>query len=133
MGDVVNLPVNNPDALQVTFEDFWKKYPRRVAKKDAEKAWRAVDPAEHEKLMLAIDTQKRSEQWKRDNGQYVPYPASWLRGERWNDELEGADLTMGECCWNRNGNREPGKPKCSAPATKEKNGVPYCDHHHART
>lgn len=128
MGEVVRLNMENPDAIQVSFSDFWAKYPRKVAKKDAEKAWRQVDPSEHQKILSAIEKQRRSEQWKKSAGQFVPYPASWLNGERWNDELDG-DLSMGICCWNRNGTREPGKPKCEMQGSTEKNGIVYCTHH----
>lgn len=128
MGDVVPIGMENPDAIKVTFSDFWSKYPRKVAKKEAEKAWRQVDPAEHQKILVAIEKQRKSEQWKRDGGQYIPFPATFLRGERWTDELDG-DLSMGECCWNRNGTREPGKPKCNAQGTTEKAGIVYCANH----
>ena len=30
---------------------------------------------------------KQTEQWKKDNGKYVPYPATWLNQERWTDEI----------------------------------------------
>jgi hypothetical protein len=118
----------NPDAAQVTFEEFWRAYPRRVAKKDALKAWQQIRPNLHAKIMSAIAEQRKSEQWRKDGGQFVPYPASWLRGERWDDEI-ATDLSMGECVWNRNGNREPGKPKCSSPGSVEKNGMVFCRHH----
>jgi hypothetical protein len=126
MGNVV--PMQNPDALQVSFSDFWAKYPRKVAKKDAERAWKQIDPTEHQKVLAAIDRHRKSEQWRKDGGQFIPFPASWIRGERWTDELEG-DLSMGECCWNRNGTREPGKPKCTTSGSTEKNGIVYCAHH----
>jgi hypothetical protein len=116
----------NPDAVQVTFEDFWKQYPRRVAKKDAFRAWQRIKPDVHQKLMSALEQQRKSEHWSSPS--YIPYPATWLNGERWEDELDG-DLTMGECSWNRNGNREPGKGKCPSSGTTEKNGIVYCAHH----
>lgn len=118
----------NPDAVQVSFEDFWRTFPRRLAKKDALKAWQRIDPSMHARIMTSLTQQKKSEQWRKDSGQFIPYPASWLNGERWEDELEG-DLSMGECCWNRNGNREPGKPKCTTSGSTEKNGIVYCAHH----
>jgi hypothetical protein len=128
MGNVLPMTSDNPDAIQVSFSDFWAKYPRRVAKKDAEKAWRGIEPIEHQKILRALEQQKRSDQWRREGGQYVPYAASWLRGERWTDELEG-DLSMGECAWNRHGTREPGKPKCTNAGSTEKNGIVYCQQH----
>ena len=31
-----------------------------------------------------------SAQWQRDNGQYIPHPATWLNQGRWDDELTPA-------------------------------------------
>jgi hypothetical protein len=138
MGNVVDLKMaaagdetTNPDAPQFTFADFWKLYPRRVARKDAEKAWLRIEPEIYPKIFAAVAKARTTDDWRRENGKYVPYPASYLRGERWDDELE-TDLTMGVCCWNQNGTREPGKPRCARPATKEKNGVVYCADHAGR-
>ena len=30
----------------------------------------------------------RSDQWRKHDGQFIPYPATWLRQERWDDELK---------------------------------------------
>lgn len=37
--------------------------------------------------MQALETQKQSDQWRRDGGQYVPYASTWLHQKRWEDEL----------------------------------------------
>lgn len=76
--------------ISTDFDVFWRAYPRKHAKGDARKAWHqtaAIRPPV-EQLLAAIDAAKRSEQWRRDGGQYIPYPATWLRGERWEDEHE---------------------------------------------
>jgi hypothetical protein len=120
----------NPDMSRVSFADFWKAYPRRVARKDAEKAWHKIDAAEYPKILEAVGRQRKTEDWRRDGGRYIPYPASFLRGERWLDELE-ADLSMGQCAWNINGNRGP-EPRCTQSGVTEKNGVVYCKLHGER-
>ena len=43
-----------------------------------------------ETLLTAIDWQKRGEQWSRDNGRYVPNPATWLNQGRCDDEVTTA-------------------------------------------
>lgn len=68
------------------FEEFWAKYPKKVAKSTAKKAFEKVS-APLETLLTAIDRQKCSEQWSKDGGQFIPNPATWLNQERWNDEL----------------------------------------------
>lgn len=117
----------NPDELQLSFEDFWKMFPKRVARKDAMKAWAKVSPREYPKIIRAIEQQKMCDDWTDQGGKFIPYPASWLNGERWYDEM-GTDLTMGECMWNCNGTREAG-PKCSGPGSGEKRGTVYCAKH----
>ena len=37
-------------------------------------------------LLDAVEAQKRSPQWTRDGGQFIPYPATWLNQRRWEDE-----------------------------------------------
>lgn len=119
----------NLDSPKFAFEDFWLAYPRRVARKDAEKAWLKIDASQHEKIFSAVAEQRKTEDWRKSSGQYIPYPASYLRGERWLDELE-ADISMGQCKWNINGNRGP-EPRCITAGSIEKNGVVYCKKHGA--
>lgn len=73
----------------VDFERFWKAYPRKVAKADALKAFEKNVPGPLlETVLNALEKQKRSEDWTRDSGRYIPYPATWLNGKRWEDEQE---------------------------------------------
>jgi hypothetical protein len=78
--------VSLPAQEQITFEDFWALFPRHVAKKDALKAWIQTDPALHVEILTSLVAWRKV--WlDRNEIQYVPYPATWLRGERWTDEL----------------------------------------------
>jgi hypothetical protein len=73
----------------VDFDTFWKEYPRKVSKQQAVKAWRSLNP-DHTLLttmLQAIEKQKRSEQWQKDQGKFIPHAATWLNGKRWEDEL----------------------------------------------
>lgn len=67
------------------FEEFWAAYPRKDAKPIALKAFSKVK-APVAQLLAAIAKQKQSEGWLKENGQFIPMPASWLNAERWNDE-----------------------------------------------
>ena len=75
------------------FDRFWAAYPKKKAKADAEKAFRVlkVDEDLLSTILLALEKQKRSPDWTKEGGQYVPYPATWLRGRRWEDEEAKAD------------------------------------------
>ena len=123
-----NDPLPNPDILVAGFDDFWRAYPRRIAKKEALKAWNRIKSPVYPKIFAALEHQRRSDAWSHDNRRFIPHPATWLNGERWEDELE-ANGSLGECCWNRNGSREPGRPKCSRWAEMEKAGIAYCKTH----
>ena len=47
-----------------------------------------------ESLVSAIERQKCSLQWSRDNGQYIPNPSTWLNQGRWDDEMPGLSATQ---------------------------------------
>ncbi len=78
---------------EASFERFWAAYPKKTAKKQALKAWHKLwqelepDKALIDVILSSLEQQKRSVQWTKDGGQFIPYPASWLNGRRWEDEL----------------------------------------------
>ena len=68
------------------FDSFWTAYPRREAKKAARKAWdRAKDKPALAAILSAIERAKRTEQWLREGGRFIPLPATWLNQGRWDD------------------------------------------------
>ncbi|MCU8973816.1 helix-turn-helix domain-containing protein [Pseudomonas aeruginosa] len=69
------------------FEEFYQAYPKHKDRAKAEKAWRKIDPALHPVIMAALPKHCRQRDWLKDNGQFVPLPASWLNGRRWEDEI----------------------------------------------
>lgn len=72
------------------FEAFWAAYPRKVGKKDAQRAF-AKAGVPLATLLDALEKQKKSRQWTKDDGQYIPHPATWLNGRRWEDETQAQD------------------------------------------
>jgi len=72
------------------FDTFWAAYPKKVAKADARKAWAQTKDIRPEltNLLTAINANCKTESWMKSGGAFIPYPATWLRGERWEDELE---------------------------------------------
>ena len=69
------------------FADFWADYPRKKSKGDAEKAWKQLKMNDDfmEKVMLGLTRCKRSNDWLKDDGQFIPYPATWIRAKGWED------------------------------------------------
>lgn len=76
--------------LSEYFDKFWSAYPKKTAKQSALKAFLKLNPDEEllNKMLSSLEQQKKSVQWTKDNGQYIPYPATWLNGKRWEDELQ---------------------------------------------
>jgi hypothetical protein len=66
------------------FGIFWAVYPKRVAKKDAERAWKRLTSQQRVAAMEALP--RHIENWAEP--EFIPYPASWLNGERWEDEIQ---------------------------------------------
>ena len=77
---------SNARARESAFDHFWSAYPKKVGKEAARKAFAKVK-APIDTLLAAIEKQKRSAQWNKDNGQYIPNPATWLNQGRWEDEV----------------------------------------------
>ena len=72
------------------FEKFWSAYPKKKDKANAVKAFKKVK-VPVSVLLDAIEKQKKSEDWKKEGGKFIPYPTTWLNGKRWEDE----DITLG--------------------------------------
>ena len=77
------------DAGGELFDRFWALYPKKRNKPVALRAWRRLNPTAALCMTMsrALKRQMASEEWQKDGGRYVPYPASWLNGARWEDEL----------------------------------------------
>jgi len=70
------------------FISFWNSYPKRIGKKATLKAWmKAKDKPLIDYILSKINQQKESDQWKKDNGQYIPNPSTWINQGRWDDEI----------------------------------------------
>ena len=77
---------------QSHFDEFWASYPKKVGKEAARKAWNRLKPdkALRERIAAAVATAKESQQWNRENGRFIPNPATWLNQGRWDDEYTPA-------------------------------------------
>lgn len=70
------------------FDQFWAAYPRKRKRLDALKAYEQArrDGVTLDTMLAALDWQRHQSQWVRDGGQYIPYPASWIRAGSYDDE-----------------------------------------------
>ena len=81
-------------AREEDFARFWAAYPRKEGKQTAISAFKKVT-APVEILLSAIEEQKKSHQWQKDNGQFIPHPATWLNGKRWEDQITTEQPSQG--------------------------------------
>jgi uncharacterized protein YdaU (DUF1376 family) len=73
---------------QADFDRFWERYPRKRSKGKAEDVWAELRPDNQlvEIMLTKIEEASRSEEWTKDAGKWIPYPASWLIAKGWEDE-----------------------------------------------
>lgn len=89
-------PKSKKETHEGEFEIFWQAYPKKKAKGTAERAFeKAIKKTDLDTLLCAIEDQKDSKQWQEKNGQFIPYPATWLNAECWKDELIKEELEEG--------------------------------------
>jgi hypothetical protein len=72
------------------FVAWYAIYPRREARADAWRAWqqtRARRPV-LDVLITSVQQHAAVHGWCAARRQYIPMPATWLRGERWADEFD---------------------------------------------
>jgi hypothetical protein len=74
--------------MNMDFEQFWFKYPRKVAKKTAMQAFAKLPTVEQELAVDALDTHLDYWKLKETESDFIPYPATWLNQGRYFDELE---------------------------------------------
>jgi hypothetical protein len=71
---------------------FWECYPLKVKKPKAEAAFLKLKPdrALLDRMLQALDRQKQTTAWRKNNGQFIPHPATWLNNRQWEDEVTPA-------------------------------------------
>lgn len=69
------------------FSTFWGLWPRKTAKKDAERAWAKLRAVDRRAVLHVLP--KHIAYWEaiRAPMEFIPHPATWLNGERWKDQI----------------------------------------------
>lgn len=90
MGEIVSLSEVKLSQVKLSeaFVIFWESYPKKVAKRKAELAFKKIKASEYPKIFEALEKHKKTDQWTKDDGKFIPHPTTWLNQERWNDQLE---------------------------------------------
>ena len=86
MGNIHPIHEQTPEQPS-TWDIFYQLYPRHEARKDALKAWGRLTEAQ--KVAAAIAIADWRQVWKAQGRDIhlIPLPATWLNGERWEDEV----------------------------------------------
>jgi len=101
------------EPVELLFDAFWKLYPRKESKQQAKKAWLKLNPdqALFDLIANALEYRSQSKEWLAENGRYIPHPATWLNGRRWEDELAPQKLCESAALQEKYGGiRIDGKP-----------------------
>lgn len=87
-----------PTALRERFERFWVVYPKKVGKDAAWVEFQKRNPGDDltDEMISVVSAQRASEQWRKEGGQYIPNPRTWLHQGRWQDEVSKPAKSRGE-------------------------------------
>ena len=78
------------------FESFIARYPNRIGIDEACRQWislvgNEITENSLSEVIAGLHRWLVSEQWRSDNGKYIPAPAKWLQYRRWKDAPRPAD------------------------------------------
>ncbi len=72
----------------MSFIEFYNLYPRKMGRKDAEKSWNRLTPAQQAECLEAMPNYLKYWKIKETAKDFIPYPATFLNNERWTDEID---------------------------------------------
>lgn len=82
---LLTTPAGAADRLSQTFDDWWAHWPKKVDKGHARTAYKAaLKKTSAEELLAAV--QAYAATTAGTEKKYIPNPATWLNGERWDDD-----------------------------------------------
>lgn len=78
-----------PHKYSSNFLIFWNAYPRKKNKGGAERAFKKINPNKDllNEILSKLEQAKKSHDWQKNGGQFIPYPATWLNNRGWEDEI----------------------------------------------
>jgi hypothetical protein len=86
------IPDSAPTSPVVDFDSFWKLYPRKTAKAEAQKAWAKLNPDHSLVTEIAAGLADHIDcaDWVKDDGNFIPHGSTWLNQRRWEDSPKPA-------------------------------------------
>lgn len=83
----------NGEYIDDNFTLFWKSYPNKKNKGYAEKVFKKISPDDEllSKILSKLAEAKKSAEWTKNAGQFIPHPSTWLNAKGWENEYRKAD------------------------------------------
>jgi hypothetical protein len=71
------------------FDVFWKAYPKKKNKDKALEYWiKKKNKPPIAEILAKLEEQIKSNDWTKDDGQFIPYPGSYINAGGWHDEKD---------------------------------------------
>lgn len=85
------------------FEKVWSVYPKQFKRQEALEEFCSLNVSAElaDRMVKSIEQQKGQENWKIENGRYIPFLVNWLKNRRWEDEIiESCTMMPPKDSWN---------------------------------
>lgn len=80
------------------FDEFWEAYPKKKSKGRAQTTWKTLQKTKKlpdiDIILAALAQLTTSQDWIKENGRFIPYPATWLNATGWEDQI-AVDVPQG--------------------------------------
>lgn len=87
--------LKNNDILDKLFNDFWNAYPKKTKYKACKDWFIENQNIINDNLVLqmidTIESFKKSSDWTKEKGRFIPSPINWLKNQSWNDKPYKSD------------------------------------------
>jgi len=85
-----------PESGDPSFDDWYSQYPKKKGRKAAEAAWKKMSKSDRRAAIEALP--RHIVDWAESKTalQFIKYPATWLNGRTWEDELVRPDETLAD-------------------------------------
>ena len=77
-----------PDFKDITFDEFYKLYPRKVGRVVAQRCFTKLNKKDKQLAYDGLLKYIRFWESNKTEKQFIPHPSTWLNQKRWEDELE---------------------------------------------
>lgn len=72
----------------LSFDVFWKAYPRKIGKGNAKTRFKNKVKSDDKFKAVMTGLKNHLPLWAKTDSQFIPHAATWLNGDRWEDEVE---------------------------------------------